>query len=254
MTETAVPVALPTRVLQVARTPRGGIGPRWSTYEVPVGTRRTTVLDALTWARHHLDASLDVRHSCFHGSCGTCGMRVNGREALACVTALADVPGSAVVVEPLASFDVVSDLVVDLEALYAALDEVGRPLVRADERAPVNGGAAGSAVRFEDCLECGLCVSACPIAELDPAYLGPAALASAWRVVREPRDADVDDAMDIADGDQGAWRCHLAFECSAACPVDERPGEAIMHLRGALLRHRHGAPTSRASADTVAAR
>lgn len=253
MTGLASATTRPGRVLRVRRTARDDAGARWSTFEVPVPSPRTTILDALTWVRRHVDPTLDVRHSCFHASCGTCAMRVNGREVLACVTPLERLPDRPLVVEPLRALGVVSDLVVDLEAVYDALDAVARPLQRADETASVALRADGTPTRFEDCLECGACVSACPIAEADAAYAGPPALAAAWRVVQEPRGADVDATLDAADGDQGAWRCHLAFECTAACPVDARPAQAIMRLRGSLLRRRteHG-PGRRARARRIA--
>jgi succinate dehydrogenase / fumarate reductase iron-sulfur subunit len=235
----------PTRSIRVARTPRedaadGDAGTRWDRVEVPVSSTRTTVLDALTWARAHLDPTLDVRHSCYHASCGTCGMRVNGREVLACVTRLDDLADGEVVVEPLLNQPVASDLVVDIEALYAAFHAVGMPLVRTSDAVPGAVPAPGveTLTRFEDCIECGLCVSACPIEASDASYEGPAVLAAAWRIIEEPRDADPERAFVLVDGDQGAWRCHLAFECSESCPSGVLPAEGIMHLRRGLLRHR----------------
>ena len=53
-------------------------------FDVPVGPR-TTLIEALRWIQLHRDSSLSLRHSCLHASCGTCGVRVNGREELACV-------------------------------------------------------------------------------------------------------------------------------------------------------------------------
>ncbi len=234
--------ALPVRPVRVFRLRRGDPGPHWDRFDVPVASARMTVLDALTWIRAHLDPTLDVRHSCFHASCGTCGMRVNGRDVLGCVTRLDEVAAGVgeVTVEPLFNQPVVSDLVVHLEALYESFEAVGMPLVR--EADAVDGGHPAPGVerltRFEDCIECGICLSACPVAATDPAYVGPGVLAAAWRVIEEPRDADPDRAFALVDGDQGAWRCHLAFECSEACPTDALPGEQIMHLRRGLLRHR----------------
>ncbi len=230
----------PTRTLRVFRTGRGHEAPHWDNFEVPAGTPRTTVLEALTWARAHVDPTLDVRHSCFHASCGTCGMRVNGRDVLACVTRLADLAHGEVTVEPMQNQPVVSDLVTDIEALYEAFDAVGMPLVRGSESVPGAVPAPGveRLTRFEDCIECGLCVSACPIEASDAAYAGPGVLAAAWRIIEEPRGADPDRAFALVDGDQGAWRCHLAFECSEACPSGALPAEGIMHLRRGLLRHR----------------
>jgi succinate dehydrogenase / fumarate reductase iron-sulfur subunit len=225
-----------TRVLRIRRSDRGE-GRAWSRLAVSLRSPRATVLDALLWARRHVDPTLDVRHSCLHGSCGTCGMLVDGTERLACVTRLDGLRGDEIVLEPLASFAPVSDLVVDLEALWEALDAIGRPAVRIDDEATRTDDGDGRPTRLEDCLECGLCVSGCPISAIDPAYAGPSVLAAAWRVVDEGGDGRRE-ALALVDGDQGAWRCHVALECSARCPVDARPGDSIMHLRRTLLRHR----------------
>jgi succinate dehydrogenase / fumarate reductase, iron-sulfur subunit len=231
----------PTVTFKVFRYRPGDHAPRHEEFAVPVGPR-TTVLDALLAIRRHHDPSLTVRHSCLHGSCGTCGMRVNGREVLACLTRLQGLD-DPVVVEPPAGLPVVGDLVVDMEELYQRLEPAGRPLVRASERAgPGASGALARPVleeleRFEDCLECGLCLSACPAAG-DPRYLGPAALAAAERVLAEPRGADPRAVLSWVDDAHGAWRCHLAFECSQVCPAGVDPAGAIMRLRRRLLADR----------------
>jgi succinate dehydrogenase / fumarate reductase, iron-sulfur subunit len=215
--------------------------PRYDQFRVTAGAR-ATVLDALLAVRRLKDPGLAVRHSCLHGSCGTCGMRVNGREVLACVTRIEEL-GDPVVVEPLAGAAVAGDLVVDMEHVYRRLEPVGRPLVRASERAGKKDGTADAGPvledlgRFEDCIECGLCLSACPVAG-DHRFLGPAALAAAERVLEEPRGADPRAVLGLVDDAHGAWRCHAAFECSAVCPAGVDPGEAIMRLRGRLLRDR----------------
>jgi succinate dehydrogenase / fumarate reductase iron-sulfur subunit len=224
-----------TVLLRVFRYRPGDQAPRSQEFRVPVGPR-TTVLDALLAVRRHHDPGLTLRHSCLHGSCGTCGMRVNGREVLACVTRLAGLAGLAepLTVEPLAGAPVAGDLVVDMTGFYQQLEPSGRPLVRASERA-----AAGlqELTRFENCIECGLCVSACPVAG-DPRFLGPAALAAAERVLEEPRGADPRAVLGWVDDAHGAWRCHLAFECSQVCPTRVDPGGAIMRLRRGLLADR----------------
>jgi len=234
--------APPTVLFRIFRYGPADAAPRYDEFRVPVGPR-TTVLDALLVVSLPQDPGLAIRHSCLHGSCGTCGMRVNGREILACVTRLEGL-GDPVVVEPLAGAPVVGDLVVDMEQLYRRLEPAGRPLVRASERAGPGGpggAAAGPALeeleRFEDCLECGLCLSACPVAG-DPRFLGPVALAAAERVLEEPRGADPRAVLGWVDDAHGAWRCHAAFECSAVCPAGVDPAGAIMRLRRRLLRDR----------------
>jgi len=223
---------------RVHRRKAGDSGGRFDTFEVPLDEHRT-VLDGLVAIRTGQDPSLTFRHSCFHASCGTCGMRVNGRDVLACVTKVADT-GPDVTVEPLANLPLVSDLVVEMGAFYGPFDRAGRPLVRESELLPGGERAEGIDVltRYEDCIECGICVSACPVAGSDSRYAGPAALAAAARVVLEPRDADAPAALRFADDEHGIWRCHVAYECTEACPSNADPGGHIMRLRRAATANR----------------
>lgn len=223
-----------TKRFRVFRYKRGDRAPHYDTFDVPTD-QHMTVLDAMKWIQLHLDATLMLRHSCFHASCGTCGVRVNGREVLLCVTAVHDL-GAEITVEPLANIPVLTDLVVDMEEFYARYPEQ-HPYVRSSEfmaeaRTP---DGIGAFIRYEDCIECGLCVSACPIAGTDDRYVGPAALAAAQRMLEEPRGADPVDLLSWADEPDGVWRCHAAFECSEACPSNVNPAARIMALRGVLV-------------------
>lgn len=236
---------------RVHRYKQGDAASRYDSFDVPAGPH-TTVLDALVSIRRTQDPSLTLRHSCFHASCGTCGMRVNGAEVLACVTNVRELHSREVVVEPLSNAPLVSDLVVDMADFYARFDASGRPLTRESELVPDALPAEGIAAetRFEDCIECGLCLSACPIVATDSRYYGPASLAAAMRVVREPRGADTGPVLRLADDEHGVWRCHVAFECSEACPSAVDPAGAIMGLRRRLLGRRVSALLAGAGAGT----
>jgi succinate dehydrogenase / fumarate reductase iron-sulfur subunit len=221
------------RRFRVFRYKRGDPTSRFDTFDVPVGPM-TTVLEALRWIQLHRDHTLALRHSCFHASCGTCGIQVNGREVLGCVTAVSDL-GRIVTVEPLANIPVLTDLVVDMREFYARFpDELA--VTRASEALPTATSPIGidTYTRYEDCIECGLCLSACPVSATSDDYVGPAALAAAQRLLEEPRGVDPTRVLEWADDPVGAWRCHAAFECTEACPSNVHPAERIMALRGTL--------------------
>ena len=231
-----------TRRFRISRQRPGDARPHFDEFDIKVGPD-TTLLDALREIRSHHDKSLTLRYSCCHASCGTCGMRANGREVLACVTKLADLGSGPVLVEPLANARVEHDLVVDMRDLYESLEPASRPLIRTDDELAgfdAAGQHAAGFARFEDCIECGLCLSACPIVATDSRYLGPAALAAAWRSVQEPRGADPVTILDWVDDEQGCWRCHASFECTEVCPSGVDPAGATMALRRELTRRKLG--------------
>jgi len=223
------------------RYKQGQAAPGYQTFDVTVD-ENTTVLVALQDIRREQDPTLILRHSCHHASCGTCGMKVNGKSVLACVVKVLELGTSTVVVEPLDNLPLVADLVVSMSGFYERYTTPEMPYLRDSEFMPGAETPEGTEQyhRFENCLECGICVSACPVAGSDPLYLGPAAMAAAGRVVQEPRGSDTDFALDWVDNDHGCWRCHVAYECSEACPSDVDPAGHIMALRGTLTRRKIG--------------
>ena len=253
------------RRFRVHRYKRGDGGERLDEFDVPVGPH-TTVLDALRWIQRHRDPTLAIRHSCLHASCGTCGMQVDGREALACVCSVQD-HGDEITVEPLANLPVLTDLVVEMNGFFARFPHE-HPIIRSsgspsdgqngemhlegghevtlDLPSPVplhhplhlHHRAAPPAVdfvRLEDCIECGLCLSACPVAATSHDYVGPAALAAAERLLEEPRGVEREDVLAWAGRPEGVWRCHVGLECTRACPAEAIPAERIMALRRELM-------------------
>lgn len=160
------------------------------------------------------------RHSCHHASCGSCGIRIQGRERLSCITSAFGVARRGVIrLEPLRNFPVVADLVVDISTLAAKLEGVHASVTWEVE----------SSQRFVNCIECGLCISACPIAATHREYLGPAVLAAA-----QP-NMELGEVRSLIAGPNGVWRCHGAFECTEVCPAGVEPATAIMKLRKELL-------------------
>ena len=134
--------------------------PRYDTFEVMVGPR-TTVLDVLEDIRVDQDSTLMYRHSCHHASCGTCGYKINGQEGMGCVTNVLELGTDEVVVEPLDGLGRIVDLVVDMTDFYRDYS-VEWTYLRDSEWHPesVKPPEVDHYERFENCIECGCCVSA----------------------------------------------------------------------------------------------
>jgi succinate dehydrogenase / fumarate reductase iron-sulfur subunit len=233
-----------------------GQPPRYDTFHVQVPDT-AHLLDALeaAWASH--DRSLTFRHACHHASCGSCAVRLEGREVLPCITPLRAVWDGrrTLQVDPLRNFPVVSDLVVDVTGFFQRLAASDLPLTRpAEDHLPLSAEAIDPALhtqpvapaddrphdtRFENCIECGMCLSACPTMAAADAFFGPAGLAALHRARQQTRDpAQAARLLALADGEHGVWRCHSAWECTEVCPQAVFPAEAIMALRRDLLAHR----------------
>ncbi len=170
-------------------------------------------------------------------------MRINGFEKLTCITPVREVvqDGGRIKVEPLRNFPIVSDLVVDMGSLYRRLEYVHArsvlPITQALIEKPESSWPKEDEqyIRLEDCIECGLCISACPISATSSSYLGPAVLAGAQQNGLE-RDPGL---LKIVDSEDGVWRCHSAFECTAVCPSYVDPARRIMDMRRQVIAERY---------------
>jgi len=82
------------------------------------------------------------------------------------------------------------------------------------------------------CIQCGACVSDCLSMEVDPLFIGPAALAKAYRFVGDPRDGHHEDRLkDLSEDPHGIYDCTHCFNCIEACPKGVAPMSQIMRLR-----------------------
>jgi succinate dehydrogenase / fumarate reductase iron-sulfur subunit len=90
--------------------------------------------------------------------------------------------------------------------------------------------------RLVDCIECGLCISACPVALTTPTYLGPAVMAA----IQHGHEVDekIIRPLELGDAENGVWRCHSGYECSVVCPSNVDPAWRIMDLRKRIVGYR----------------
>ncbi len=249
--------------LKVRRfSPESGEGPYWEEFEVELDPT-LSVLDGLLQAKDRDDGSLSVRCSCRAAICGSCGVKINGRSTLACLTQIGEAhetanrrpaadpaaPGreaeeaagngsvAPIVVEPMGNMPVVKDLVTDMESTHWTKIRRVTPWLLDDGDPPerervVPPESMVDITQTIACIQCGACVSACLSMEADPDFIGPAALAKAYRFVGDPRDVESRERLyDLAQDPHGIYDCTHCFACIDACPKGVAPMDQIMRLR-----------------------
>ncbi|HNW59864.1 MAG TPA: succinate dehydrogenase iron-sulfur subunit [bacterium] len=229
-------------------TPGVDAKPRMQSYEVPA-PKGLTVLDGLLWIKENLDPTLSWRSSCRMGVCGSCAMFINGLPRLACANQVAHLGGTRVVVKPLPNYAIIRDLVPDLEPFFAKHAAIKPWLIRKnlEELNHPTGEYFQSQkelinyIQFAYCIKCGACLSACPTVATDDSYLGPQALAQAWRYIADSRDEGAAERAEEVFSGHGAFRCHFAGACSQVCPKGVDPAFAIQLMKQFMFMQKLGA-------------
>ena len=244
--------------------PESGEAAYWEEFKVDLDPS-LSVLDGLLQAKDRDDGSLAVRCSCRAAICGSCGMKVNGSSTLGCKTQIGeahdaanrrpDVPAGGgqkehpmsgtsesgasnpIVVEPMSNMPVIKDLITDMESTHWAKIRRVTPWLLPHGEPPereyvVEPESMIDITQSMACIQCGACVSSCLSMEADPDFIGPAALAKAYRFVGDPRDAETKERLhDLAHDPHGIYDCTHCFSCIDACPKGVAPMDQIMRLR-----------------------
>jgi succinate dehydrogenase / fumarate reductase, iron-sulfur subunit len=238
--------------------PESGDGPYWESFDVDLDPT-LSVLDGLLQAKDRDDGSLAVRCSCRAAICGSCGVKINGQSTLACKTQIGEAmeyanrnngnhdkagssasrpgPAEPITVEPMGNMPVIKDLVTDMESTHWTKIRRVTPWLLPEGDPPereyiVPPESMIDVTQSMACIQCGACVSSCLSMEADPDFIGPAALAKAYRFVGDPRDAESEERLhDLANDPHGIYDCTHCFSCIDACPKGVAPMDQIMRLR-----------------------
>ncbi|MFX1417163.1 MAG: succinate dehydrogenase/fumarate reductase iron-sulfur subunit [Promethearchaeota archaeon] len=241
-------------LFRIARSRKGGGITHYDLYKVD-SFKGMTVLDALFQIQDSMDESLSFRYSCRGAVCGSCAMLIDKVPRLACRTQVNTIKDSGVelrgpfspiasvplgwnseeeiLIEPLPNLRILKDLVVDMNAFYNALkimelwveppDDEEPRLQKPEERKRID--------RYVNCIMCALCYGSCPINERKKEYIGPAALAKAYRFYEDSRIDERNRFLNAAKAPNGAPLCELVMNCVRVCPKGVAPGGAIRKIK-----------------------
>ena len=161
--------------------------PYMQDFSVDTEGKDLMVLDVLEMIKDGQDASVTYRRSCREGVCGSDGLSINGKNGLACITALSDtVKGNKLVVRPLPGLPVIRDLVVDMSLFYAQYEKI-QPYLQNNTPAPAIERLQTPEDREKldglyECILCACCSTSCPSFWWNPdRFIGPAGLLQAYR-------------------------------------------------------------------------
>jgi succinate dehydrogenase / fumarate reductase iron-sulfur subunit len=205
--------------------PEFDIEPYIQKYELDVEPT-DRLLTALLDIKGAQDPTLGIRKSCAHGVCGSDAMVIDGKERLACKTLIQDVAqaeGDVIRVEPLRNLPIQRDLMVDQHKFFENYMHVKPYFISAKEpKEKEFQQTPDERQKFEEgtkCILCVSCYSACPvIQEVNPRFLGPAAVVQAARFNDDSRDEGFEERLPKLDYPDGIWPCESRFECTRVCP------------------------------------
>ncbi len=217
-------------------------GGKYVSYEVPQEESQT-ILDIVYYIQRHLDPKLSYRYACRVGMCGSCAMMVNGKPRWTCRTHVQTVlDGNKVTIEPLRNLPVIKDLACDMSEFFSKwrkAEAVFHPTkTREDGIEPISPDsperqAAAAAI---ECINCAVCYAACDVVEMNPKYLGPAALNRAWTLVNDVRDGGQTARLRAVASDAGCHNCHSQQGCMTYCPNELNPTLSIAGLKRATAK------------------
>ncbi len=234
-----------------------------------------TILDCLNRIKWEQDGTLAFRKNCRNVICGSCSMRINGRSALACkesvghelarlqrltattlnTDARAGLPGQAsnpppqvptvptpeITIAPMGNMPVVKDLVVDMQSFWSNLKAIEPYISTAARQVPEREFLQTPEERVKldqmgNCILCGACYSECNAREVSSEFVGPHALAKAYRTLVDSRDEAIESRLEkYNQGLEGVWGCTRCFNCNSVCPMDVAPMDQINKIKGEIL-------------------
>lgn len=197
----------------------------------------TNLLKALEEIKTTKDSSLTYRCGCRSGVCGSCALRVNGVEKLACKTKINDED----LIEPLKNSAVVKDLISDVSHETLLIKNTNSYIDKSIHDNQINQNDINLIDRQSNCILCNSCYSSCPVYEVNKEFIGPFALSRTLRYVNDKREGNKTNKLDSIQKN-GIWDCTLCGACTLVCPQNIDPKNDILQLQNISVQNGYSNP------------
>ncbi len=225
----------------------------WQQYRLSIAPS-ATILDSLNRIKWEQDGTLAFRKNCRNTICGSCAMRINGRSALACKenigqeiarfdrqdNVIGDQDNLTITIAPLGNLPIVRDLIVDMKPFWNNLKAVDPYISTTARKIPEREFLQTPEARAKlnqtgNCIMCGACYSECNSVTVNPEFVGPHALAKAYRMVADDRDQNTSDRLTQYNSNGGVWGCTRCNYCNEVCPMEVAPLDQISRIKQEIL-------------------
>ena len=202
-------------------------------YEV----KNANLLQSLIEIRKEIDSSLTFRCGCKSGVCGSCAVKVNGTEKLACKTNIKDND----LIEAMNNTNIIKDLVVDVSHETLLIKKLNLTINTNIKSTEISQENIKNIDLQSNCILCNSCHSSCPVYEVNKEFLGPFALTRALRYVNDKKLVNKATILDSIQTN-GIWDCTLCSACTLVCPQGIDPKADIMQLQNISVQNGYSNP------------
>ncbi|WP_088006586.1 succinate dehydrogenase iron-sulfur subunit [Indiicoccus explosivorum] len=221
--------AAKTVIFEIERRNTTNEEPFWETFEVPYRANMNVISALMEIRRNPVDrdgktttpVAWDM--NCLEEVCGACSMVINGRARQSC-TALVDQLEQPIRLQPMKTFPVVRDLVIDRSRMFDSLKKV-KAWVPIDGTYDLGEGPRMPeqkrqwAYELSKCMTCGVCLEACPNVNSKSDFIGAAPISQVRLFNAHPTGAmNKDERINALIGPGGLQDCGNSQNCVESCP------------------------------------
>ena len=194
-------------------------------YELKFEKFHNRLLDAFVEIKTKIDPTFTFRSGCKSGVCGSCAVKVNGVEKLACKC----VANDGDMVEPISKHTMIRDLVCNYDKALSKLEKI-EPNIKSKNDVDIFKKDEKRIDRQSDCILCQSCYSSCPVLDYNADFLGPYALTKSYRYIEDKKESNTNSKIEAIQKN-GIWDCTLCGNCTIVCPQGIDPKQDISELR-----------------------